>query len=120
MTTEDCVAGPTILDRVRCRRTLNRRIIIAGISVVTFLNPIFFGLLPSRGADNVPPSPRKPWYPGKLGEYEAELAREARQNKEGASGVKADPKIAYDLPALIDLAQRSNPQTRIAWERARR
>ena len=31
----------------------------------------------------------------------------------------ADTKIVYDLPALIDLAQRRNPATRIAWERAR-
>ncbi|MDG2335240.1 MAG: TolC family protein [Myxococcota bacterium] len=31
----------------------------------------------------------------------------------------ADTEIAYDLAALIDLAQRRNPATRIAWERAR-
>ncbi|MEO1935627.1 MAG: TolC family protein, partial [Myxococcales bacterium] len=31
----------------------------------------------------------------------------------------ADTEIVYDLPALIDLAQRRNPVTRIAWERAR-
>ena len=31
----------------------------------------------------------------------------------------ADTEITYDLPALIDLAQRRNPATRIAWERAR-
>ena len=30
-----------------------------------------------------------------------------------------DPTKEYDLPALIDLAQRSNPATREAWERAR-
>jgi outer membrane protein TolC len=77
------------------------------------------GLLASAGADDAPPSPREAWYPGKLRDYEAELAREARQNSAEVSGVKADPNIVYDLPALIDLAQRSNPQTRIAWERAR-
>ncbi|MGE4651849.1 MAG: TolC family protein, partial [Myxococcota bacterium] len=31
----------------------------------------------------------------------------------------ADTELAYDLPALIDLAQRRNPATRIAWENAR-
>ena len=31
----------------------------------------------------------------------------------------ADTDIVYDLPALIDLAQRRNPATRIAWENAR-
>lgn len=30
-----------------------------------------------------------------------------------------EPGKTYDLPALIDLAQRSNPTTREAWERAR-
>jgi outer membrane protein len=30
-----------------------------------------------------------------------------------------DPSRRYDLAALIDLAQRSNPQTRVAWESAR-
>src|SRR5262249_20015287 len=65
------------------------------------------------------PSAQKAWYPPNLGEYEAELAREAHQNRAAASGVQADPNIVYDLPALIDIAERSNPQTRIAWERAR-
>ncbi|WP_334175197.1 TolC family protein [Pseudoxanthobacter sp.] len=31
-----------------------------------------------------------------------------------------DPKQVYDLPELIDLAQRTNPTTRMAWEAARR
>jgi outer membrane protein len=35
------------------------------------------------------------------------------------SGVTIDAARSYDLPALIDLAQRTNPQTRDAWERAR-
>ena len=30
-----------------------------------------------------------------------------------------DPRKVYDLPELIDIAQRNNPETRIAWERAR-
>jgi outer membrane protein TolC len=33
--------------------------------------------------------------------------------------VQIDPRKVYDLPELIDIAQRNNPQTRIAWERAR-
>jgi outer membrane protein TolC len=31
-----------------------------------------------------------------------------------------DPNKRYDLPELIDLAQRVNPETRVAWEAARR
>lgn len=33
--------------------------------------------------------------------------------------VTADPTQVYDLPALIDLAQRNNPATRLAWNQAR-
>src|SRR5262245_2803992 len=117
---EDYLAGRPVVDGVRRRRALNQRLIIARIGAVSFLGPTFMGLLASAGSDDVPPSPREPWYPGKLRDYEAELAREARQNKEEESGIKADANIVYDLPALIDLAQRGNPQTRIAWERARR
>jgi outer membrane protein TolC len=103
---------------VRLRAGL-RQLMIAVRGAVFCLSPIFLGLLACAGADNVPPSPNRSWYPPKLGEYEAELARETRQNGGEASGVRADTNIVYDLPALIDLAQRSNPQTRVAWERAR-
>src|SRR4029434_6115278 len=30
-----------------------------------------------------------------------------------------EPAKTYTLPELIDLAQRNNPETRVAWERAR-
>ena len=33
--------------------------------------------------------------------------------------VAVDPALRYDLPTLIDLAQRTNPDTRVAWEKAR-
>ena len=33
--------------------------------------------------------------------------------------VAINPARSYDLAGLIDLAQRSNPETRDAWERAR-
>jgi outer membrane protein len=35
------------------------------------------------------------------------------------NGVSIDPNRHYDLAALIDVAQRNNPETRDAWERAR-
>jgi len=119
MMTEDCLSGRPMLGGVCRRRTLNRQLILAGIVAVSSLSPVFLGPLPSFGADDVPPSPREPWYPSKLRDYEAELAREAHQNTAEASGITADPDIVYDLPALVDIAERSNPQTRIAWERAR-
>ncbi len=36
-----------------------------------------------------------------------------------AAAPKVDPTREYGLPELIDIAQRSNPGTRVAWERAR-
>lgn len=71
----------------------------------------------ASGNDTVPPSPNKPWYPHRISEYEAELAREG-EHRQG-QGIEVDTNKVYDLPELIDIAQRSNPETRVAWERAR-
>jgi outer membrane protein TolC len=46
-----------------------------------------------------------------------ELSEEA--SRENPERVQIDPRKVYDLPELIDIAQRNNPETRIAWERAR-
>jgi outer membrane protein TolC len=67
--------------------------------------------------DRVPPSPDKPWYPSQLRQYETHLSRGGAA--ETRNTVEIDPAKDYDLPALIDIAERTNPQTRIAWERAR-
>src|SRR5262245_48163151 len=71
------------------------------------------------GAEQSPPSPDKPWYPSQLRDYENELAhRNSGWKLEGIS-IELDPQKVYDLPELIDIAERTNPETRIAWERAR-
>jgi outer membrane protein TolC len=67
--------------------------------------------------DRVPPSPEKAWYPSQLRQYETHLARGGFA--ETRNTVEIDPAKYYDLPELIDIAERTNPQTRIAWERAR-
>jgi outer membrane protein TolC len=51
--------------------------------------------------------------------YENELATRLAHPANRETAVSVDPARNYTLPELIDLAQRSNPQTRIAWERAR-
>jgi outer membrane protein TolC len=51
-----------------------------------------------------------------LGDYEQELSRIGRNN---ANAVATDPEKTYDLPELIDIAERSHPETRVAWEQAR-
>lgn len=78
-----------------------------------------FVCVAAYGKDAAPPSPSKPWYPNQLSKYEAELARGALEHGRAAPGIEVDLNKVYDLPELIDIAQRSNPQTRVAWERAR-
>jgi outer membrane protein TolC len=68
-------------------------------------------------ADGPPPAPNKPWAPPKVQKYEEELATRRAHPRE--TTVPVDPAKTYTLPELIDLAQRNNPETRIAWERAR-
>jgi outer membrane protein TolC len=55
-----------------------------------------------------------------LGAYEQALASHTNFNAGANTGVPAiDPGKIYTLPELIDVAERSHPETRIAWERAR-
>jgi len=70
----------------------------------------------SSAEDMSPPAPDKPWSPPGSGAYEQELSRIGRDR---ADAVSIDPAKTYDLPELIDIAERSHPQTRVAWEAAR-
>src|SRR5262249_54412639 len=77
---------------------------------------VVFILMVSVGslrAQTTPPTPSKPWSPPGLAVYEKDLA--AWPSTES----KIDPDKVYDLPELIDIAESTNPQTRVAWERAR-
>jgi outer membrane protein TolC len=67
---------------------------------------------------NTPPSPSRPWAAPELRRYSEELVKRESAGEEGA-GVRVDPEKTYGLPELIDIAQRTNPETRIAWEQAR-
>jgi outer membrane protein len=71
------------------------------------------------GGDSAPPSPDKPWYSPQLRGYEDDLAHRDFQEKRNGTAVEIHSEKIYDLPELIDIAERTNPQTRIAWERAR-
>jgi outer membrane protein len=55
----------------------------------------------------------------KLTEGTASVAQEQQPSTARADRVTVERNREYDLSALIDLAQRTNPQTREAWERAR-
>jgi outer membrane protein TolC len=66
------------------------------------------------GADDykeVSPAASTPWRAPDLGAYTKVL-------RSGESS-PIDPQKEYELPELVDLAERLNPETRVAWERAR-
>ena len=66
--------------------------------------------------DTAPPAPNKPWSPPTLGQYQQELSQLSQVN---SNAVPIDPEKNYDLPELIDIAESSHPETRMAWEQAR-
>src|SRR6201987_2070303 len=64
-------------------------------------------------AQRTPVSPDHPWH----GLGETKIEAEARNFAE--RGFNFDQEKTYSLPELIDLAESHNPETRVAWERAR-
>ncbi len=73
----------------------------------------------ATGKEVVAPSPDRPWSPPGLSQYEAALTNKNLYVQAGTTNVVIDPHKIYSLPELIDIAERNNPKTRIAWERAR-
>jgi outer membrane protein len=69
--------------------------------------------------DDPPPSSVRPWVPSSLPRYEEELRQYESTEAERRYLPAIDPRKTYNLADLIDIAQRSNPETRVAWERAR-
>jgi outer membrane protein len=68
--------------------------------------------IPERYSRQVAPTPSTYWRSPDLREYTRML--------KPTETPPIDPNKRYDLPELIDLAQRVNPETRVAWEAARR
>src|SRR6266481_8243973 len=69
--------------------------------------------------DDPPPSSVRPWAPPALPRYEGELRQYQPTEGERRYLPVIDPSKTYSLAELIDIAQRANPETRVAWERAR-
>src|SRR5260370_39156597 len=69
--------------------------------------------------DDAPRSSVRPWAPPTLPRYEGELRHYKLTETERGYYPAIDPHKTYNLAELIDIAQRSNPETRVAWERAR-
>jgi outer membrane protein len=73
----------------------------------------------ANARNDPPPSSERTWSPPNLPNYERELAGRTFNNGEGTSRVSINPRKIYGLAELIDIAERNNPETRVAWERAR-
>jgi len=73
----------------------------------------------ANARNDPPPSSERTWSPPNLPNYERELAGRSFNNGEGTSRVSINPRKIYGLAELIDIAERNNPETRVAWERAR-
>ena len=64
-------------------------------------------------AQSAPPSPERQW----LGPGEQQIIREAQRFRDSNPAI--DSARIYSLVELIDFAESHNPETRVAWERAR-
>ena len=107
------MSWPVVVSRANFRRRSPLAVACLWVALVLVGGNTLYG---QRGA---PPSSGKPWLPPGLDTYEAELARADRNPPRAAPEVLIDPKKIYGLPELIDIAERSHPDTRVAWERAR-
>jgi outer membrane protein len=68
-----------------------------------------------RSKDSAPPLPDQSWSPPDLQAHQEALRTHPI---EVPSTIVIDPRKIYLLPDLIDIAQRLNPETKIAWQRA--
>src|SRR5215470_9982063 len=93
------------------------RAVLVKISIIAATQFVTFGI--ALGRDNPPPSPVRPWAPPALPRYEGELRQYQPTEAERRYLPAIDPRKTYNLAELIDIAERSNPETRVAWERAR-
>ena len=84
------------------------RVLARAAIVLVLLQPVSRAL-----AQNAPASPDHPWH----GLGEARIEADARNFTEPR--LNFDQEKTYSLPELIDLAESHNPETRVAWERAR-
>ena len=76
------------------------------------VDPRLTGEIPERYRRQVAPTPSTLWRSPDLRDYTRVL--------KSTEAPLIDASRRYELPELIDLAQRVNPETRLAWEAARR
>jgi outer membrane protein TolC len=88
------------------------------VRVVVALGTTLLGACAAmRPLENAPPSAARPWSAPDLPAYSTALTE--TEHARAPAPVSVDPHKTYDLSELIDVAQRTNPETRVAWEHAR-
>lgn len=80
------------------------------IGVLLFLTT---AACPRIWAQRPPPSPGAIWQPSQTQSYEQQLKRIPPNHQ------TIDSSKVYSLPELVDWAEQHNPETRVAWERAK-
>jgi outer membrane protein TolC len=74
---------------------------------------ILWSVVPANG-QQAPPSPERPWPTPRDLRLQAEIAKIPE-----ASRPVLDRDHSYTLSELVDVAERNNPETRVAWEQAK-
>jgi outer membrane protein TolC len=82
-----------------------------------FWMQFFLAIVIAHARNDPPPASDRTWAPPGLSTYEAELAERRFNKMKGGAEISIDPRKVYGLADLIDIAQRNNPATRVAWER---
>src|SRR5438128_4525194 len=80
---------------------------------------LFLAIAAARARDDPPTSYVRPWAPPMLPRYKGELRQCQPTEAERRYLPAIDPRKTYNIAEMIDIAQRTNPETRVAWERAR-
>jgi outer membrane protein TolC len=80
---------------------------------------LFLAFAVATARNDPPPSSERAWTPPSLPNYERDLAAYHSKTAEDESRISINPRKVYNLAELIDIAERNNPETRVAWERAR-
>nr|WP_272213697.1 TolC family protein [Marinicella sp. W31]MDC2879651.1 TolC family protein [Marinicella sp. W31] len=99
---------------------MNRNLLSGMAGIMTVFALTALGGCAADSLSLAPPSPERPWLPAAENTNADDLRTTAQGGTELAlSKPVVDTSKTYTLPELIDLAQRTNPGTRAAWEQAR-
>src|SRR5262249_14068018 len=103
-------SGPTMAQKVGTSQLPDGVVSRCGTAAIAFL-----ALLSARliSAQTAIPSPDRVWN----SPFSQQIRNDAKRFRGPVSPI--DPLQTYTLAELIDLAEQRNPETRLAWERAR-